>query len=196
MTESGTHFTPRGGASAKSTIYGDPDIFGGEQKSVVKAETAVRVLNDKGSFVVGARLLDNIDYLMLTYRWVAIRFPSGEENAPEIDTEGISISPEQPTVRMSTKESHYFGVRFDGIEPCSLTYELTDENSGDITADGVYTAPAKEGVYEIRIYCTDMPKVCTYAYAVVEKKGLEDDSDSSTPIPSRPGGGAIGNIMR
>ena len=165
------------GASAKSTIYGNPDIFGHELSSVVKAQTAVRVLNDKGSFVVGAKILDNVDYLMLTYRWIAIRFPSGEELEVNADTTGISIAPEMPTVRMLTKESHYFGVRFDGTAPCSLTYELTEENSGDITADGVYTAPAKAGVYEIRIYCTDMPKVCTYAYAVVEKKGMEETAE-------------------
>lgn len=184
--------------SLKSTIYGDPDIFGREQKSVVKAETAVRVLNDKGSFVVGARLLDTVEYLMLTYRWVAIRFPSGEDLAEEQEIEGVSISPDAPTVRMSTKESHYFGVRFEGMEPCSVTYELTEENSGDITADGVYTAPAKAGVYEIRIFCTDMPKVCTYAYAIVEKKGLEDkpaENSGAAPQMQSPLGGAQSNML-
>ncbi|MCR5098828.1 MAG: hypothetical protein K6B14_07770 [Lachnospiraceae bacterium] len=176
-------------SSLKSTIYGSPDIFGSEQKSVVNAETAVRVLNDKGSFVVGARLLDTVDYLMLTYRWIAIRFPSGDQITEEQEIVGASISPEMPTVRMLTKESHYFGVRFDGLEPCSLTYELTDESSGDITADGVYTAPAKAGVYEIRIFCTDMPKICTYAYAVVEKKGLEEHSEESENAAPALGGG-------
>ncbi len=48
------------GASAKSTIYGNPDIFAREQRSVVPAETAVRVLNDKGSFVIGARILGEV----------------------------------------------------------------------------------------------------------------------------------------
>jgi hypothetical protein len=176
-------------SSLKSTIYGSPDIFGSEQKSVVNAETAVRVLNDKGSFVVGARLLDTVDYLMLTYRWVAIRFPSGDQIAEEPEIAGASISPEMPTVRMLTKESHYFGVRFEGMDPCSISYELTDEASGDITADGVYTAPAKPGVYEIRIFCTDMPKICTYAYAVVEKKGMEDRSDEQTNQGPALGGG-------
>ncbi|GEM_PF-158644 len=186
-------------SNLKSTIYGSPDIFGKEQKSVVNAETAVRVLNDKGSFVVGARLLDAVDFLVLTYRWVAIRFPSGEEISDESEIVGASISPEMPTVRMLTKESHYFGVRFEGMEPCSVSYELTDENSGDITADGVYTAPAKAGVYEIRIFCTDMPKICTYAYAVVEKKGLEDrPEESSAEQPALGGGSAqmIGGLVR
>ena len=176
-------------SSLKSTIYGAPDIFGNEQKTVVRAETAVRVLNDKGSFVVGARLLDTVEYLMLTYRWVAIKFPSGEDLSDEDVIAGASIAPEMPTVRMLTKESHYFGVRFDGMEPCSISYELTDENSGDITADGVYTAPAKAGVYEIRIFCTDMPKICTYAYAVVEKKGLDDSPEDQTSAAPALGGG-------
>ncbi len=34
----------------------------------------------------------------------------------------------------------------------------------------LFAAPAKEGVYEIRIYCIDMPVICTYAYAIVKKK--------------------------
>lgn len=162
------------GANAKSTIYGNPDIFAKEQRTVVDAETAVRVLNDKGSFVVGARLLKNVDYLVLTYRWVAIRFPAGNDLGLREDYAGKSISPETPTIKMGTKENHYFGVRFNNMEPVSITYELTETNSGEITSDGIYTAPAKPGVYEIRIYCTDIPVICTYAYAIVEKKGLDD----------------------
>ena len=71
---------------------------------------------------------------------------------------------------LGTKESFYFNVRFHNMEPCSVTYELTEPGSGEITLDGVYTAPAREGVYEIRIFCTDMPVLCTYAYAVVKNK--------------------------
>ena len=63
-------------SSAKSTIFGNPEFFNGEQMTVVNAETAIRVLNDKGSFIVAAKLLENVDYLMLTYRWVAVKFPA------------------------------------------------------------------------------------------------------------------------
>ena len=118
------------GANTKSTIYGNPDIFAGDQRSVVDAETAVRVLNDKGSFVVGARLLKNVDYLVLTYRWVAIKFPAGNDLGLKEDYTGKSISPETPTVRMGTKENHYFGVRYNNMDKCSVTYELTESGSG------------------------------------------------------------------
>ena len=160
-------------SSAKSTIFGNPELFDGEQRNVVNAETAIRVLNDKGSFIVAAKLLENVDYLMLTYRWVAIRFPAGNDLELGEETGGKSISAVTPTVVLGTKESHFFGVEYHNMDAVSIAYELTEPNSGDITADGVYTAPNKEGVYEICIYCTDMPVICTYAYAIVKKKGLE-----------------------
>lgn len=75
---------------------------------------------------------------------------------------------------LSTRESHYFGVKFHNMEPCSLTYDLTEKGSGEITPDGIYTAPGKEGVYEIRITCTDMPLITTYAYAVVKRKNADE----------------------
>ena len=55
------------------------------------------------------------------------------------------------------------------MKPQPLSYELTEDGSGEIGSDGVYIAPAKEGVYEICIYCTDMPKISTYVYAIVSR---------------------------
>lgn len=158
------------GASAKNTIYGSPDLFQSEHKMGVDAETAVKVMNDKGSFIVAVRLLENVDYLVLTYRWVAIRFPAGNDLGLMENYTGKSISVDTPTVVMGTRESHYFHVKYNNMESLSVAYELTEPGSGEISSDGVYTAPAKEGVYEIRIYCIDMPVICTYAYAIVKKK--------------------------
>ncbi|MBO4457624.1 MAG: hypothetical protein J5802_07885 [Butyrivibrio sp.] len=163
------------GASAKSTVYGNPELFSRQSQHLVDAETAVRVLNDKGSFVVAAKLLKDVEYLVLTYRWVAIKFPTGEE-LDAADYYGKSISAKTPTVVMKPRENYYFGVQFNNMDSCSISYELTAPGTGEISEDGVYTAPAKEGVYEIRIYCSDMPMVCTYAYAIV-KKGTSEKTD-------------------
>ncbi len=165
------------GASAKSTVYGNPELFSRQSQQLADAETAVRVLNDKGSFVVAARLLRDVDFLVLTFRWVAIKFPSGEE-LEAADFYGKSITAKTPTVVMRPRENYYFGVQFNNMEPCSITYELTAPGSGEVTMDGVYTAPSKEGVYEIRIYCSDMPMVCTYAYAIVKSTASSDDAGS------------------
>lgn len=158
------------GANAKSTIYGNADLFRKNKAEAPLVETAVKVLNDKGSFVVAAQLQEDVDYLVLSYRWVAIRFPAGNDLGMDVDYTGKAIIPETPTVVLETRESHFFGVRFENMDSCSLRYELTEDGTGEISADGIYTAPAKEGVYEIRIYCADMPVICAYAYAIVKKK--------------------------
>lgn len=165
---------PSMGANQKSTIYGNPDLFSYNNQRLADVETAVKVLNEKGSFVVAARLLRNVEYLVLTFRWVAIRFPSGDDIELTEDYYDKSISVDTPTVIMGTKESHFFGVRFNNMKSVSVTYELTAPGSGEISSDGIYTAPTKEGVYEIRIYCTDMPVICTYAYAIVRKKMVNE----------------------
>ncbi len=166
------------GLNAKNTVYGNPSLFARQNDPLLNVETAVKVLNDKGSFVVAARLLKDVEYLVLSFRWVAIRFPSGEEIELTEDYFDKSISVDTPTVVMGTKESHFFGVRFNNMKSCSITYELTSPGSGEISSDGIYTAPSKEGVYEIRIYCTDMPVICSYAYAIVKKKLLEEPENT------------------
>ena len=158
------------GVNSKSTIYGNPDLFSRQTGRLVDVETAVKVLNEKGSFVVAAKLKDNVDYLVLSFRWVAIRFPQSDDIETTEDYYDKSISVDTPTVVMGTKETHFFGVRFHNMKNCSISYELTSPGSGEISSDGIYTAPSKDGVYEIRIYCTDMPVICTYAYAIVKRQ--------------------------
>ena len=170
---------PGMGANQKSTIYGNPDLFSYSTQRLADVETAVKVLNEKGSFVVAARLLRPVEYLVLTFRWVAIRFPSGDDMELTEDYYDKSISVDTPTVIMGTKESHFFGVRYNNMKAASVTYELTAPGSGEISSDGIYTAPSKEGVYEIRIYCTDMPVICTYAYAIVRKKMIDDNTSDA-----------------
>lgn len=149
----------------RNVIYGNPALF--DTYECMQVETAVRVLNDKGSFQVAARLLGEQKSIVLQLSWVAFKFQRGKDADELQDEEERFITPEMPTVRLRAKESYYFNVSFNNMEPCRLSYELTEPESGEIGADGLYTAPVKEGVYEIYIYCTDMPKISTYAYAVV-----------------------------
>lgn len=153
----------------KTTIYGDPQMFSPADHKVA-AETAVKVLNDKGSFVVGLKLKAGVDMIVLTYRWVAVRCDSGglAEELGVDDSQAISVV--TPTVILGVREQYYFEVEYHNMKPCSVTYALTDYDSGEISSDGIYTAPSREGVYEIRIYCTDKPRIHTYAYAIVKRK--------------------------
>jgi hypothetical protein len=160
--------------TAKNTIYGNAALFNDKELPIAYADTAVKVMNDRGSFTVAARLTRDTDYVVLALRWVASKLPSGEEQTLLKHMTDKSIAAVQPTVVIGTRESHFFDVHFKNMAPVTLNYMLTESDSGRITGDGIYTAPGKEGVYEILISCSDMPMIRTYAYAVVKKKGLED----------------------
>lgn len=166
---------PKLGTAARNTIYGNVDLFPQEQAPTVAAETAVKVMNDRGSFVVAARLLEDSTQVVLPLRWVAVSLPGSGEESKIQKLSGKSIAVVQPTVVMAARERHFFNVRFNNMEPCTLTYELTEKDSGEITSDGIYTAPGREGVFEIRISCAELPLISTYAYAVVKKRDARED---------------------
>ncbi|MEG1942592.1 MAG: hypothetical protein RR049_02155, partial [Angelakisella sp.] len=159
---------PKLGGPKRNVIYGEAELFEKEDPPITYANTAVKVMHDRGSFVVAVRLNKDAAQVVMPLRWVAIRMPMGEESTKIQKLIGKSISAIQPTVVLAARETHFFNVKFKNMEPSTLSYELTEENSGEITADGIYTAPNKAGVYEIRISCAEMPLICTYAYAVVK----------------------------
>lgn len=156
------------GQMARSVIYGNSELFTNEQAPIPRAELAVKVMSDRGSFMVAARMQEETSNALLVLRWMAYKIPAAGDKL-ESDIKGKRISAMPPTIVMGTRDSRYFNVRFHNMEPCTLTYTLTEKGSGEITTDGVYTAPAREGVYEIHIACTDDPLISTYAYAVVKK---------------------------
>lgn len=152
---------------SKTTIYGKSELFA--EPEDMEVETAVKVMNDRGSFQIAAQLVGEQKSIVLPVNWVAIKFDYIRDEAGMQEEDGRCLVPETPTVRLKAKESYFFNIGFRNMEPCRLSYELTESGSGEIGSDGVYTAPAKEGVYEIYIYCTDMPKISTYVYAIVNK---------------------------
>lgn len=158
------------GANTKSTIYGNSKLFTQAGKNIPKTEKAVKVLNDKGSFVAAISFTEETDCLMLSYRWVAVKFANNDILDVEEKIEKQWIEAETPTVVLGTRESYYFGVKFHEMDKCSISYQVTEEDGGEISMDGVYTAPNKEGVFEIMITCMEHPQICTYAYAIVKKK--------------------------
>ncbi len=168
---------PKTNQLSRSTIYGNVALFADEQPPVPGAELAVKVMNDRGSFIAAAKILEETVNVLLVLRWTAYKIPAAGDHL-ERDIRGRRISAMPPTIVMGTRESHYFNVKFHNMEPCTLTYALTEKGAGEITRDGVYTAPAREGVYEIQISCADDPLISTYAYAVVKKKdGTETEEE-------------------
>lgn len=158
-------------SSRRSTVFGSPRLFDEEEKSAGEIITAVKVFNDRGSFIAAAKIPKPLDTLYLSYRWAAFVLP--EEEALQEEPGQREILAGTPTVVLEPGESHYFSVVTRNIGNSSLTYEIQEEEGGTITPEGIYTAPEREGVYEICIYCSDMPAVCTYVYVIVRRKTEE-----------------------
>lgn len=76
---------------------------------------------------------------------------------------------EKSTLIMKPGESAYLHVKFKDMEPCPVTYALNEYGSGKITENGIYTAPEKEGIYEVNVYCTEKPIINTFCFIVVRK---------------------------
>ena len=163
------------GQPTRSVIYGNAELFANDATPVPQAELAVKVMSDRGSFMVAARMEKETENVMLVLRWMAYKIP-GAGDKLERDIKGKRIAAVPPTIVMGTRESRYINVRFHNMEPCTLTYTLTEKGSGEITTDGIYTAPSREGVYEIRIVCTADPLISTYVYAVVKKSDETDQT--------------------
>lgn len=169
---------PKIGEMSQNTIYGNAQLFEQEHPAIPMVETAVKVMHDRGSFVAAARLLEESTQVVLPLRWVAIAMPKGIQESRLQKISNKSIAAVEPTVVLAVRETHYFNVRFNNMEPCALVYELTEPDSGTITPDGIYTAPGREGVFEIRISCADVPLINTYAYAVVKRKDADKNSET------------------
>jgi hypothetical protein len=154
------------GQSMPHTIYGDAGMF--ETAEVMEIDTAVKVMKERGSFQVAVRLKGEQKNIIVPLTWVAIKIET-EKTEEDTYLGNGRIVPQHATVQLGMKNKYFFEVNFENMQPCPLSYELTERDSGEIGEDGVYQAPSKEGVYEIKIYCTDKPRIATYVYAIVNK---------------------------
>lgn len=173
------------GMSRNVTIYGKSDIFKEQnyndklfmQKSkrteLPVAETAVKLYRDRGTFQAGVRFLRDYGSVLLKCRWIAItRTKGGGALEQEKKSIGGYISMEQSTIIMKPGESTYLRVKFTDMEPCPVTYAVKEYGGGDVTENGIYTAPDREGIYEINVYCTEKPIINTFCFAAVRNQDI------------------------
>lgn len=156
------------GREVRTVVYGASGIFK-NTSGTPSVESAVKILPDKGTFIAGIRFLKEYSAPILRCRWVAVKTGGMLEDKCKNVAGSRYITTEKPTIILAPGETCFFPVKFVNMESCHLYYELMESGSGEISEDGVYQAPQKEGVYEIHIFCANDPLICTYAYAVVKE---------------------------
>ena len=130
----------------------------------LKAELASKVNCERGSFMIGIRLLEPSVLESVQVRWVAERIPDEEVQGREAH---IRVLPDKP--EMKVMQSRYFRTETENLEGMTILWEVCTPNGGSVTRDGRYTAPDTEGIYEVAAFCQEMPSIRNSVFVIVRE---------------------------
>ena len=145
--------------------YGSPEVFA-EQK--FRVETAVRTYEERGSFVIGIRLLETVLEGKLLVRWTAMR--NMDEDREDKAEKRIFIKP--GLLELGLRESFALEANCVNMADRRVLWSVK-EGGGFIDAAGNYTAPNIPGVYEVTAKSAAYPEVKASIFVVVRDRGKE-----------------------
>ena len=178
--EVGVEYLSKDGTDGKEReeiILGDNSIFAGgetkEQEKIYQVDSAVKILPDRGTFIVGVRPRVKTGKISLRIRWYAFKPEDLQQKVMKKEQAGcIMIQPD--TIVVQPKGTAHINPVFINMPKEALSYTLLDSEGGKIENNGTYTAPAQEGVYEVKVACISNPDIFAQAFVVVSQKKEEE----------------------
>ena len=169
-----------GGAGNSEIVLGDARLFAGrgsrsENERVYNVSMAVKVLPERGTFIVAVQpKTPSDDIIGLHIRWFAVRMSEiSKQITGQRDGERyILVNPD--TIVVPPKGTAHISPVFINMQAEACRFQLVNVEGGSIDKNGLYTAPAKEGVYEIRVEVLSDPTIFTHAFAIVTQKKKEN----------------------
>ena len=140
---------------------GSSEIF---EDMKLRAEMAAKVNSERGSFVIGIRLLEASPVETARIRWSAQLLPENKEQGNEPH---IRIVPDKPELKCM--QSRYFRTETEYLHGATILWEVCTPNGGTVTRDGQYTAPDTEGIYELRAFCQENPRIRSSVFVIVRE---------------------------
>lgn len=127
-------------------------------------DRGVRIHPEKGTFELAVRLKGELRQAALRLRWFAWR---AEEHASHQLPTGTLLRLEPDVARAAPgAEVNFIPVFEQGLgAPCDFL--IPDQQSGIITENGVYTAPEKDGLYQVCAQIKGMPETRVNAFVIV-----------------------------
>lgn len=149
-------------------LLGDVTLF--EQASGTyesNFDRGVRVHPEKGTFELAVRLRGELRQAALRLRWFAWR---PDELVPYAEHTGALIRLEPDVIYVAPGAVVTFvPVFIDGAgRPCN--FSVVGKQAGIITRDGVYTAPEKEGLYQVSAQIQDKAGEAVKAFVIVRQE--------------------------
>lgn len=165
--------------SEKETIIlGDGSIFATDntltEEKVFQLDQAIKILPDRGTFIVGVRPKVKMGKIGLRIRWYAFKPEDLEKRVYNIKEQKGCIMIQPDTIVLAPKGSVHINPVFINMPEETLSYTLMDPEGGKIDNNGVYTAPAQEGVYEVKVAALSNPDIYTHAFMIVSQKKTEE----------------------
>ncbi|MGN0342462.1 MAG: hypothetical protein ACI4DO_06695 [Roseburia sp.] len=167
----------REGTEREEIILGDNSIFiqseNKEDEKMHPMDSAVKILPGRGTFVVGVRPKVKTGKIGLRIRWYAFKPEDLQQRVMKKEQSGcIMIQPD--TIVVQPKGTAHINPVFINMPEEALMYTLLDTEGGKIDNNGTYTAPAQEGVYEIKVSCISNPDIFAQAFIIVSQKKEEN----------------------
>ncbi|MDR1240985.1 MAG: hypothetical protein LBK29_03910 [Oscillospiraceae bacterium] len=151
-------------------VFGDKSIFDEDKmKTSAPNSQIAAVLNpEKGTFRLGVRLKSKTSAQTVDIRWWAFRpIQSTEEKENLIIDDSVKILISPNTARVKPLGQVRFEVSITSSNDQRIKWEMAEKNTGNVDSNGLYTAPATEGVYEIKANSILIPELNASAYVVV-----------------------------
>jgi hypothetical protein len=136
-------------ASNGGAVFGDAAIFN-ESKEF---DYAAKINDGEGTFRIGVRANTRMTAKTLNFVWSAVSDPArAGADAPE--TPRIVVTP--AAARLKPLETLRLTAECRSLPDTDVIWSVREPLGGDITRDGVYTAPAEPGVYTVVAKCGEV----------------------------------------
>ncbi len=126
----------------------------------------MRVHPDKGTFELALRLKGGLRQSSLRLRWFAWRPESGESAAA--GPAGALLRLEPDRLRVKPGETVHFTPIFTAGAAAPCDFFTEGRQSGAVTRDGLYTAPERRGLFQVRAQVRGKPEERAEAFVIVD----------------------------
>ena len=149
-----------GAVTESGTIYGNPSVF---REDDTQYELAAKLDPARGSFVIGVLTKSVMLQDYIDVKWTAVR--DVDEKAVEKRNMKITIKPNSLIIH--PRETKYLEAVCSNMTNKTVRWSVSPSTGGEIDANGMYTAPNKEGVYEVIAQSAIYPEVKASIMVVV-----------------------------
>lgn len=140
-------------------------------------DRGVRIHPEKGTFELAVRLKGELRQAALRLRWFAWRT---EEQTTHKLPSGTLLRLEPDVARVAPGAAVNFVPVFEQGLGAPCDFLIPDKQSGVITENGIYTAPEKDGLYQVCAQIKDRPETRVNAFVIVRTwmEGAEHEAGS------------------